>query len=99
MTSNDQALSWMDAQEQDQLYDPESMTFEELRAALEKVYKYCYPWHNTDQAYAYDYPTFDQAVRQWAKDDLRQSLTAKLYCETVDWIFEEPINAWQFSEE
>lgn len=97
MTSNDQALAWMDLQDPNMLYDPESMTFEQQRAALEKVYQYCYPWHNTDHAYAYDYPTFGQAVREWAKDDLRQSLTAKLYCETLDWIFEEPINAWQFS--
>ncbi len=83
MTNNDLALSWMNP---NQLYDPESMTFEQQRAALEKVYYYCYPWHNTEEASAYNYPTFDQAVRQWAQDDLRQSLTAKLYCETLDWI-------------
>lgn len=84
-TSNEQALERLDHFEPFTLYDPESMTFQEQREALEKVYLYCYPWHNTDQAYAYDYPTFDEAVRQWAQDDLRQSLTAKLYCETLDW--------------
>lgn len=100
MTINDQALAWMDLQEPDTLYDPESMTFDQQRAALEKVYQYCYPYHNTDQAYAYDYPTFDQAVREWSKDEFyRQHLIAKLYCDTLDWIFEEPINAWQYSEE
>lgn len=81
-------------------YDPESMTFNEQAAALHKVYAALYPWHGTEEASAYDYPTFDQAVREWAKDDFYvQHLTAKLYCETLDWMFEEPINAWQFSEE
>lgn len=88
MTNNDQALAWMDLQEPNELYDPESMTFEQQRAALEKVYLYCYPWHNTEEASAYDYPTFDQAVREWAQDNLRQSLTAKLYCETLNWVEE-----------
>lgn len=88
MTSNDQALAWMDKQEPDQLYDPESMTFQQQKKALETVYQFCYPWHGTDQAYAYDYPDFYEAVRQWAQDDLRQSLTAKLFCEALDWIEE-----------
>lgn len=86
MTNNDQALAWMDVQEPGQLYDPESLTFDELHDVLEKVYLYCYPWHNTHEAKSYDYPTFDQAVRDWAKDDLRQSFTAKVYCETLDWL-------------
>lgn len=98
MTNNDQGLAWMDLNEPGQLYDPESMTFNEQAAVLHKVYASLYPWHGTEEARSYDYPTFDQAVRQWAKDDLRQSLTAKLYCETLDWMFEEPINAWQFEE-
>lgn len=87
ITSNDQALAWLDVQEPGTLYDPESMTFEEQRKALDKVYKYCYPYHGTDEAGSYDYPTFDQAVREWARDDFyRQHLTAKLYCEALDWI-------------
>lgn len=81
-------------------YDPESMTFNEQAAALHKVYAALYPWHGTEEASAYDYPTFDQAVREWAKDDFYvQHLTAKLYCETLDWMFEEPINAWQFNKD
>lgn len=87
MTSNDQALAWMDTQQPDTLYDPESMTFEQQRAALETVYQLCYPWHNTEEARSYDYPDFYEAVHQWAQDDLRQSLTAKLFCETLDWMF------------
>ena len=67
-------------------YDPESMTHQEQGEALQRVYFALYPWHNTDQAYAYDYPTFDQAVREWANDEFYvQHLTAKLYCETLDW--------------
>lgn len=89
MTANDQALAQRDLQEPNSLYDPESLTFQEQETILKKVYLYCYPWHNTDQAYAYDYPTFDKAVRTWAKDDFyRQHLTAKLYCEALDWIEE-----------
>lgn len=96
MTNNDSALDSMDLHEPNTLYDPESMTFDEQRLALEKVYQYCYPWHGTEEASSYDYPSFDQAVRAWAKDELRQSLIAKLYCETIDWILAEPINAWKY---
>lgn len=80
-------------------YDPESMTFQQQETALKKVYMTLYPWHETDEAKHYDYPTFSEAVRQWANDEFYvQHLTAKLYCETIDWIFEEPINVWQFNE-
>ncbi|XKX17700.1 hypothetical protein MVUOKPPV_CDS0303 [Klebsiella phage phi1_175008] len=86
-TSNDQALERLDHFEPFTLYDPESMTFEQQRAALEKVYIYSYPWHNTEEARSYDYPTFEEAIREWAKDEFyRQHLTAKLYCETLDWV-------------
>lgn len=79
-----------------EFYDPESMTFKEQEEKLKALYSRLYPWHGTEEASAYDYPSFSQSVRQWAQDDLKQSLTARLYCETLDWMFEEPINAWQF---
>lgn len=101
-TSNDQALAWMDAQEPDQLYDPESMSFNEQAAALHKVYQYCYPWHGTEEARSYDYPTFEEAIREWAKDDFYvQHLIAKLYCETLDWaddLMSQDGAEWQCSE-
>lgn len=87
-TDNDLALSWCEhTQGINVLYDPEVMTFEEQRKALALVYQYCYPWHGTDQARAYDYPTFEEAVKMWAGDDFyRQHMLAKCYCETLDFI-------------
>lgn len=80
-------------------YDPEVMTFKQQEAALIAVYVALYPWHGTPEQISYDYPSFNEAVRVWAGDEFyQQHLTAKLYCETVDWIFQEPINAWQYEQ-
>lgn len=79
--------------------DPESWTFKEQETKLKELYLELYPWHNTQDAKSYDYPTFYQAIRDWASDDFyAQHLTAKLYCETVDWMFKDPINVWQYDQ-
>lgn len=67
-------------------YDPESMTFAEMRDALNTVYLNCYPWHGTPEARSYDYPTFEEAVKEWASDEFYiQYLTAKLYSDAMEW--------------
>lgn len=77
-----------------EFYDPESMTFQEQEEKLKALYKSIYPWHGTEEANSYDYPSFSEAVRNWANDDFYvQHLTAKLYCNTVDWMFDELIPA------
>lgn len=68
-------------------YDPESMTHAEQRQALETVYRAAYPWHGTPEAGSYDYPSFSEAVQEWASDEFyTQHLTAKLYLDTLLWL-------------
>lgn len=71
-------------------YDPESLTFVQLHEKLYALYLEIYPWHNTDQACSYDYPTFKEAVEDWATDDFYvQHITAKVYKDMLDWCDEE----------
>jgi hypothetical protein len=61
-------------------YDPESMDFQSKSKILNMIYLECYPWHGTDQAKFYDYPSFVEAVEMWAKDEFyKQHLLSKLY--------------------
>lgn len=61
-------------------HDPENMTQEERSRNLMSLYLDLYPWHGTEEARSYDYPTFESAVTDWASDDFYiQHLTAKLY--------------------
>lgn len=68
-------------------YDPESQTHQENTERLQTIYLELYPWHNTNQARYYDYPTFDDVVDDWASDDFyAQHLTAKIWKEAENFL-------------
>ena len=68
-------------------YDPESQTHVENTTRLLDLYKELYPWDGTDKAKYYDYPSFANAVTDWADDNFyAQHLTAKLYLDAEEWL-------------
>lgn len=67
-------------------YDPESMTFWQMEDVLRGIYKRLYPWDDTAEAGSYDYPTFMEAVKQWAYDEFYiQHFLAKTYLNMWEW--------------
>jgi len=66
------------------LYEPELKNTEEKRQLLWDIYIDSYPWHGTQEAGYYDYPSFDQEVIRWANDEFYiQHLLARLYLDSV----------------
>jgi len=68
-------------------YDPENQTHEENTNRLYSTYLELYPWHGTEEAKSYDYPSFHDAVSEWADDDFYiQHLTAKVFLDMERWV-------------